>query len=86
MSRKEGTMRSWRKFEANDEADKGRRADVPPPSSKAARIAKQIGEPVGRALEEHELTDTAHTAHVNVHDEASRAQQEYLEHRPGPHS
>lgn len=79
-------MRSWMKFEAPDDADTSWRADVPPPSSVAGRIARKIGEPVGREAADAVETETTHTAHANVHDEASRAEQDYLEHRPGPHS
>ena len=57
-----------------------------PPSSIAHRIARQIGESVGREAADAVETNTTRTAHPHVHDEAFQDEQRYLENRPGPHS
>jgi hypothetical protein len=45
-------------------ADRDRQSDVsPPPSAVAARIAKRIGESVGREAADDVETDTTHIAH-----------------------
>lgn len=81
-------MRYGMRVEAKADADQGdrERDHTPPPSAVAARIARQIGESVGRSAADDTVTETTHTAHPHVADEADEARQRYLESRPGPHS
>jgi hypothetical protein len=85
---KEAPMRCGKRVEAKTDADSGdrERDHSPPPSTVAARIARQIGETVGRSAADDVQTETTHTAHPHVADEADEARQRYLESRPGPHS
>lgn len=75
-------MRVWMCVEAPADRDEG--YVTPPPSTVSAKIAKRIGEAVGREAADDVETRTGNIAHA--HDEAHEAQQRYLESRPGPHS
>ncbi len=78
----------WMKMvHATADAGQGRDRDVtPPPSAVAGRIAKRIGEAMGRDAADDVRTETTQVAHPHAHDEAHEAEQRYLENRPGPHS
>lgn len=81
-------MRYAMRVEAKADAEQGDRGSDhrPPPSAVSARIARQIGESVGRSAADDTETETTQTAHPHVTDEADEARQRYLESRPGPHS